>query len=83
MIKGTEVRESVLRELLRKETVYFYNDYEDIVYKGYVEEGVDRYFAKKVGAKREEYEVFTKDSNCLMAAIMQPLIITKEDYDRA
>lgn len=85
MIKFKEVSYKKFIEIFCKGTVYFYNDYEDIVYKGVAgnEKERTRYFAKIVGRRDEEFEVFTETSNCLMEAMMQPLIITKEDYDRA
>ncbi|MFA7082164.1 MAG: hypothetical protein WC135_06070 [Bacteroidales bacterium] len=84
MIEYKEVSYDEYVELAGKGTVYFYNDFEDIVYKRVKgEDGITRFFAKLRGLGEPEFEVFKEESDCLMDAIMQPQIISKEDYDRA
>lgn len=64
MIHGREIDFEEYVNLLRKGSVHFYNDYEDIVYKAIIDinAGRVRYFAKKIGRGRE-YEVFKETSN--------------------
>lgn len=82
MIHGTEIGRKEFLNLLRKGSVHFYNDYEDIVYKAIIDGGKVRYFAKIIGRGRE-YEVFTKTSNVLMDTLQQIILITEEDYNKA
>ncbi|MDD4685623.1 MAG: hypothetical protein PHD45_10375 [Bacteroidales bacterium] len=84
MIHGREIDFEEYVNLLRKGSVHFYNDYEDIVYKAIIDinAGKVRYFAKKIGRGRE-YEVFKETSNVLMDTLQQIILITEEDYNKA
>lgn len=81
-MKGKEIHPNKFVELLRKGEVYLYNDFDDIVYRAYIDGDKVRYFAKKMFTG-QEYEVFTETSNVLMDTLEQPILITKEDYNRA
>ena len=82
MIHGREIGFEEYVNLLRKGSVHFYNDYEDIVYKAIIDGGKVRYFAKIIGRGRE-YEVFKETSNVLMDTLQQIILITEEDYNKA
>lgn len=79
-MKGKLISSDKFVELLRKGEVYLYNDFDNIVYRAFVDGNRTRYFAKKIGRDPGEYEVFTKTSNVLMDTLQQPLLITKEEY---
>lgn len=84
MIHGREIDFEEYVNLLRKGSVHFYNDYEDIVYKAIIDIKAEkvRYFAKKIG-RGQEYEVFKETSNVLMDTLQQIILITEEDYNKA
>lgn len=84
MIHGREIDKEEFLDLLRKGSVHFYNDYEDIVYKAIIDINVGkvRYFAKIIG-RGQEYEVFKETSNVLMDTLQQIILITEEDYNNA
>ncbi len=82
MIHGRGIKVKEFFELLRKGSVHFYNDFEDIVYKASMDGGKVRFFAKIIGEGRE-YEVFTETSNVLMDTLQQIVLITEDDYNKA
>ena len=68
-----------IKMLDKGETVFIYNDYENIAYRCFFDsdKGKCRYIARKNG---KEFEVYSEKSNVLTDTLNQPLVISEKDY---